>query len=428
MGFTRDSQVSSVLGLTFKDYLLFFYTTHMPLVKKRVRLIKKDATDDVVKHTSVDTDPSTPSEENAEEADCVSDTGSIVSQVDRHDARHLDLIRNGVDPLDEQLSLMPAAKKSVKKPVKKTADKKTRGPGRPPKKDPNPPLKRSGIRQAPTTQENVIEFMYGFPIWLKRVMAFFKSLATINIQIIFRPTEVILYGRDHNKHSHVRVRLDGSKLHCYHCQGTYKMTFVRRELELILNKVDKDYRNIIIIAAQSHVKKYVTMTFDNGMDIDEEHRIDIREGSQDDNMQNEQAFLDEDAYTLSFRFPCKYFKKTIGDIRPMSQSLAFVQDAVGEPLGITYRTVNKKVRSRHTCRDPKNTINFCSKLSGDDSFRVDVNINHIKPISQAQFADHVYIYVDENKPLMTRTVIDDGAIEIKTLTDIIDKRGKSNTF
>ena len=70
----------------------------------------------------------------------------------------------------------------------------------------------------------------------------------------------------------------------------------------------------------------------------------------------------------------------------------------------------------------KKTINFISKLNDDDSFRVDIMVDYIKPISQAQISDMVDIFVDENREFMTRSIIEDGTIEIKTLTEIVDKR------
>lgn len=382
-------------------------------------------------------------------SDCDSDTGVDSENNNDSEDENLEttlsqntysvgLVRNSLTELDynddEDVDSKINTKKKVVAAKKTTAkkngsgadgdnEKKTnRRPGRPPKKLPHPPLKKKGIISEPTTPDTAIELMYGFPIILKKVMAHFKSLATEKIQVIFRPEEVIMFGRDHNKHSRTRVRIDGKKLHYYYCKGVYKMIFVRREIELILNKVDKDYRHLIIHASVQHIKKYIVFSFENGMKIDEKHHITLREGKTSDEMDNENDFLDEDSYTLSFTFPGKYFKKTISDIRTISKELGIVQESKDDPLDLVYRSKNQKIQSKHTCKNSKTTINFKSKLDDDETFRVDIMVDYIKPISQAQVADSVDIFVDENKQFMTRSTFEDGTIEIKTLTEIIDKR------
>jgi hypothetical protein len=137
-------------------------------------------------------------------------------------------------------------------------------------------------------------------------------------------------------------------------------------------------------------------------------------------MENEHEFNDED-YTIKFQLPSKYFKKTINDIKTMSSQLSITQEDSDSPLVFEYLTNNKKIQSKHTVKDG-NKIKLQSDLAAGDSFRIDVKIDHIKPISATQIADEILILVDENKAFMTKAYIDDGAIEIKTLTDIIDER------
>jgi hypothetical protein len=137
-------------------------------------------------------------------------------------------------------------------------------------------------------------------------------------------------------------------------------------------------------------------------------------------MENEEDFIDE-GYTIKFQLPSKYFKKTIGDIKTMSSQLSITQEDMESPLVFEYLTPNKKIQSKHTVKD-SNKIKLVSELAAGESFRVDVKIDYIKPISAAQIADEVIIMTDENKAFMTKAFIDNEAIEIKTLTEIIDDR------
>jgi hypothetical protein len=55
----------------------------------------------------------------------------------------------------------------------------------------------------------------------------------------------------------------------------------------------------------------------------------------------------------------------------------------------------------------------------NETVRVDLKVEYIKPIASSHISDNIRIYVDENKKLLTKAYIDDDAIEIKTLTEII---------
>ncbi len=131
--------------------------------------------------------------------------------------------------------------------------------------------------------------------------------------------------------------------------------------------------------------------------------------------------MDED-YTIQFKYPKQIFLgKTIADIKTMTSRMCITQETSDDQLEIGYRSKNKKTRSKHTARDPSR-ISLTSKLCPGETFRVDVMVQYIKPISSAQVADDIWLLVDENKLIMTKALIDDGTIEIKTLTEIIDGR------
>lgn len=291
-------------------------------------------------------------------------------------------------------------------------------PGRPrknPKRNPEP---RNGIASTPQNQDHVLEMFYSIPLIFKKIIAFFKSLASLELQIIFRHEEVIFYATDHLKKSEVRIKIDAHKLHHYYCKREFHIGLNCHDLELIFNKVDKDYVNLKFISDVSSQQKTLMIMLDNHININETHTVRLIGNYK--RMSNEDEFLDTD-YMIKFMYPSKYFKKTISDIKTMSSRLCIIQESSEDPLEIEYRSDNKKVQSRHIAKS-SSKIKLESHLDPDDSFRVDIVVDYIKPISNAQIADDVYILVDENKKLMTCSYIDDGTIEIKTLTQIIDNR------
>lgn len=309
----------------------------------------------------------------------------------------------------------PRATSKAKKTTKTTVK---RGPGRPPKNQKKEPLPRKGIQKSPQNPDSFVEVLYDQPVIMKKIFSFFKSVAAAEIQMIFRPKDIIFYAIDHNEKTRIRVRVDAEKLNFYYCRDVLDVGISQKEMEMILNKVDKDYSSIVILSDISTTRRNLTLVFENDIQIDELHRIDLIAAY--NKMEDESSFTDEE-YTIKFTFPGKYFKKTVSDIKSMSSQLSITQEDNESPLIFEYLTENKRIQSKHTVKD-SSKIKLESNLADGETFRVDVCIDYLKPISSSQIADDIMILVDENKSFMTKAYIDGGTIEIKTLTEIIDDR------
>jgi hypothetical protein len=331
-------------------------------------------------------------------------------------------IRNKLKDLeyDEEEVHVRKTPKKIKKTLKKGDDIKKKGPGRPRNKPLKEAPERKGIATEPTDEDDDIEVMYAMPILFKKIVSFFKLLAAAQIQIIFRPTEIIMYAQDHHEKSRIRVRIDAAKLNHYYCRRVINIGVNCKDMERIFNKVDKEYNSIIILSTTGHTQKRITMILKTEMQIDENHMIGLV-GTYN-HITNEDDFID-DNYMIQFTLPCKYFKKTINDIKSIASDMSITQEDGNSPLEIEYISKNKKIKSNHVVKNKKK-INLISNVD-EIAFRVDIKVDYIKPISSAQIADNITIMVDENKAFMTRATIDDGAIEIKTLTEIIDNRPQS---
>ena len=297
--------------------------------------------------------------------------------------------------------------------------KNKKGPGRPRKTPKKEPIPRKGISKLATANDGFIEVLYDQPIIFKKIFQFFKAIAAAQIQVIFRPKEIIMYTQDHHQKSKIRVKIDTNKINHYYCKDTIDIGLSSKDLELILNKVDKEYSSIILISYLASKQRSVDLILDNDMQIDEIHTIDLIIPNY--KMENEIEFVDEN-YTIKFELPSKYFRKTINDIKTMSTELSITQEDINSPLIFEYLTPNKKIQSKHTVKNNEK-IKLQSNLSEDsESFRVDIKIDYLKPIASSQIAEEVIILVDENKYLMTKSYIDNKTVEIKTLTEIIDER------
>jgi hypothetical protein len=306
----------------------------------------------------------------------------------------------------------------TKQRKKKEKSEEKKGPGRPRKNPKKEPIPRKGISKISSNNDEYIGVIYDQPLILKRIFQFFKSLAASQIQIIFRPKEIIFYTEDHHKKSKIRVRIDCSKINHYYCRDVLDIGISSKDMEMILNKADKDYTSVIILSSVGSIHRNITVMLENVMQIDEVHVIDLI--GQYNRMENENNFINED-YMIKYKYSTKYFKKTIGDIKSMSTQISIAQEDCESNLVVEYLTSNKKIQSKHIAKN-NDKIKLESNLKQGDSFRVDLRIDYIKPISASQIADEVLILVDENKNFMTKSYIDNDTIEIKTLTEIIDER------
>ena len=294
-----------------------------------------------------------------------------------------------------------------------------KGPGRPRKAPCREIIPRRGISLKPTNNETCIEFLHDNPNMFKKIISFFKSTATHNIQLIFRPNEVIMFAKDHHDKSKIRIKIDTNKVNHYYCKNILDIGIALKDLDLLFNKADKDYKAFVMYSNTSGMQKNIILTFVNEMEIDEVHTIDLI--GQYNHIDNEQEFIDED-YIIKFEWPNKYFRKTINDIRTISTQLSIMQEDKDQPLVLEYISENKKIHSKYNIKNPAK-IKLKSGLAHGDTFRVDIKLDYIRPISASHIADDIMIFLDENKKLMTKAFIDkETAIEIKTITEIIDIR------
>jgi hypothetical protein len=303
------------------------------------------------------------------------------------------------------------------RPGKKKAGSKN-PVGRPRKNPRKEPALRKGIVSAPSNEDFFMEFMYDQPMTFKKLSQFFKLMAVHKLQFLFREQDIIIYATDHAKKSKIRICIDCSKVNNYYCKTTFDIGMMNKDLEMLTNKIDRDYNDIILFSTHGNMQKNTSLVLNNDIHVYETHDIELI-GSYD-KMENESTFLDE-SHTIALNIPGRYLKKTINDIKTMSDQISIKQEDPDGQLLIEYITKNKKIRSTHYISN-NNKINFTSKLKENESFRVDLKVDYIKPISASQLADYMIWYLDENKPTMFKAVIDEGAIEIKILTEIIDER------
>ena len=291
-------------------------------------------------------------------------------------------------------------------------------PGRPRKNRLRAPNPRNGISTQPYNRDSRIEFVYDHPLIFKKLWGYYKSMAVEKIQMIFRRDQIIIWGNDHHGKSRIRTRINTRNVNHYF-QGTYlDIGVMCSDLEKIMGNIDRSCSEIAFLSRENYAHKNIQFTIKNDMKIEKNHIVELI--GDYPRIENEEEFLDTN-YTIQFVLPGRYFKKMISDMCNLSNQMTIRQDGVDCPLVFEYITNDKKIKSYDVVRD-SSMINFKSNIVEDDTFHVSVSLDYIKPISAAFLTENVTIMAHENKNIMFSIIIDEGAIEIKIITDIINFR------
>jgi len=296
-----------------------------------------------------------------------------------------------------------------------------RGPGRPRKTPLKKPKPRNGVVSEPSKLDNLIEFVYDKPIVFKKLWNFYKAMAVEKLQIIFRPTEIIICGEDHHKKSKMRTKINTKNTNHYYCGKSFDIGIMCSDLEKIMMTIDRSYGTISFLSKHGYSQKNMKINFTTDIEIEKNHTVELI--GDYTKIDYEEMFLDED-YPIKFELPGKYFKKMITDIKSFTEQITIKQDSPTDPLVFDYITKDKKIKSKDIVRNNK-LVKLVSNLKGDDNFLTSFKIDYVKPISSTFLSDNILIYAHESKPLMFKINIDNSTVEIKIITEIIDERNKN---
>lgn len=287
-------------------------------------------------------------------------------------------------------------------------------PGRPRKNPVREHEPRKGISVQPHNIANHIEFIYSEPSVFKKLWGYYKAMAIEQLQLIFRQDEIIIYGIDHMQKSRMRTRIDARKVNHYYCKQPLTVGISNSNTENIMLSIDETYNKIAIYSESGSIHRNIKTTLTNEIEIDENRVINLVDRVPE--FDDEKAFLDDD-YTLKFELPGKYFKKMLTNIKLFSEELSIRQDGPNDPLMFEYQDKEKKIKSKNVVKNSKK-IKLRSTLK-DDTFLVKINLDYIKPISSALASENIAIWTHEKKPFVTSVSLDNDAVEIKILTDIM---------
>lgn len=284
-------------------------------------------------------------------------------------------------------------------------------------KPPPQPVQRNGIVTEPNVSAHVLELVYDEPMNIKKIFNLFKLVDMRDIRMEFKLSGVRISGSGHLKHNFIELAIDSNKMTQYYCKHNIIMIIDQRNLEKIVQKIDKSYNSIYFIAKQdSFMKELNIVLHDQKQGIKEYHTISLLESSNnsDDNVVSSIIYSD---YPLSFTLPSKYFKKVISDISKFSQDFT-IERRPGIPLSFPYDSNSKTMEVTHVFTNP-DIFKVNTVLETQDFLSTTVRIEYIQSLANALLSDFVEIYVDRENMMIFKTNLDDAAFMLTLAVKIV---------
>jgi hypothetical protein len=292
-------------------------------------------------------------------------------------------------------------------------------PGRPRKIPIRQPQKRVGIVSSPADERNHVEFLYDNPEKFKKILAYFKSHAVNKIFITFCENSIIFWCEDNSQKNKIRVTINCKLVNHYYCLENLSIGISCDHLEKIMATIDKTYHSILILSQKDSIQNYIQIILKYDMYTEESYKIELID-EYNVFQSIDHMFDEEDLYLLYFTLSSKKFKAMVNNMSTFTDQVAIELYSENEPLSFQYLSRDNKIKHTTTIRN--NLYTLRKKLDDNDTFHTSFILDYVKSIGTSLISENITIYADENRPLLFINDIDNGCIEVRTLTQIIDKR------
>ncbi len=294
-----------------------------------------------------------------------------------------------------------------------------RKPGRPPLKTKKEQVERLGVVNEPKNNDNIIELIYDVPIIFKKIFNFLKLMEVKEIKIKFLETNVQLISIDHLEKNIIHLNIDCSQMIHYYCKTQIKIVLDSKNIEKVLQKIDKSYNTITIISKKDTYRSEIIINFSNSdIDIDEIHIINLMESNFIDDSKYDFSHINYDTYPLKCQLPSKYFKKVINDISSFS-NIFKIEKLKGIQLQFPYDSDGRTIKVNNIFNNA-DKIKLTSTLPENIIFSVSTYIDYVKALSNSLICDTVSMYLHQELPIVFKLYIDNTTFELTIYTTIIN--------
>lgn len=281
-----------------------------------------------------------------------------------------------------------------------------RGPGRPPKKRPAPPLRRDGIVETPADPENRLELVYEDPTMFKSLFAYFKNLKARDIHIRCTPEGMTFFTRDQTMTSRIVAHVPGARMNHFYADDAFWLGLNRDNVEKMFASIDKSFFKITILHRHDEPDSITFVFKDHDIDKECNYKVSMSALEPDEELRAAEAMTTDAAlaqFPIEWRLTAKQFKKTIGDSSNYSDTVT-VEKLGQMPLQLTYSRVNA-LTYHEVYRSPEK-IRLRSEVGEGQTFRCTFKVTNVKSLAAAMVTDTVRILCREDAGLLFRSEID----------------------
>lgn len=277
--------------------------------------------------------------------------------------------------------------------------------------------KRAGIISQPKFSDNIVEMSYDIPINFKKIFNLFKLMIVREIKIEFNVNNIKISGMGHLQKNFINLSIDGNKLSQYYCRNNVTIIVDLKNIDKVIQKIDKSYDSIFIISKEDSYKKNINIVLnDEKQGTKEFHTISlVTDVSNDiDTVFNQLKYT---SYPLTFTLPSKYFKKVINDIVKFGPDFT-IERKPGVMLSFPYDTNSKNVDVNHMFTNEK-IFKIKSTMEPNEYLSTTINIEYIRSLATSIISDSVEIFVDSEKMMVFKCMIDDETFTLLVCVEIV---------
>ncbi len=294
-----------------------------------------------------------------------------------------------------------------------------RGPGRPPSKQPPPPLEKHGIVDCPADSENKIEFAYSNPTIFKTLFTYFKNLKAELVHLRFSKRGITFFTQDLHKTSRIVAHIDCEQVNWYYCDVEECWLGINcKDVEKIFASIDKTFFKITITHPHDDPDSLLFIFKDPDIDKECIYKIALPKIEPNHTLYEAEKIIAPElldkSFPLSFQLSAKQFKRSITDAVAFSKFLT-IEKISKHPLQFTYMTngtsYNEVYRS-------ESKINLVSNIADGASFRCKIDISNIKTLSTSMVTESVRIYCRETDDILFRFSLDGKTLIVNTITTV----------
>ena len=287
-----------------------------------------------------------------------------------------------------------------------------RGPGRPPKRVPPPPLTHSGVVRDPTDPENLVELVYWNPMMFKKLFEFFKNVHASEIHVKCTPqtatdaASITFFTRDISKRCKIIAKIPGCSMNHFYCERVVTFGLMRSDIEKVFGSIDKSFFKFTLLLKHDDLD-YVTIIFKDA-EVEKECNYKLSVSTFDEDYELFAAEADTKpealkAYPVEFTLSAKKFKKTMSDALNFSETLMVEKLGTG-PLKLSY---NKVGHSYCEVYRSDERISLRHSVGPNEIFQCTMRVRDVKCFATAMVTDDVQIFCKADAELLFRASMDD---------------------